>query len=61
MVSIEVEGKTPEEAIEKALDLLSATREKIKVDILDEGSKGLFGMIGSKQAKIKATLLEYEE
>ncbi len=61
MVSIEVEGKTPEEAIEKALDLLSASREKVKVEILDEGSKGLFGMIGSKQAKIKATLLDYSE
>lgn len=57
MVSIEVEGKTPEEAIEKALDVLGASREKVKVEILDEGSKGLFGMIGSKQAKIKATLL----
>jgi spoIIIJ-associated protein len=61
MVSIEVEGKTPEEAIEKALDMLSASREKVKVEVLDEGSKGLFGMIGSKQAKVKATLLELED
>lgn len=61
MVSIEVEGKTPEEAIEKALDLLGASRERVKVEILDEGSKGLFGMIGSKQAKIKASLLELDD
>lgn len=61
MVSIEVEGKTPEEAIEKALDVLGATREKVRVEVLDEGSKGLFGMIGSKQAKIRVTLLDYEE
>ncbi len=61
MVSIEVEGKTPEEAITKALERLDASREKVKVDILDEGSKGLFGMIGSKQAKIRATLLEVDE
>lgn len=58
MVSIEVEGKTPEEAIEKALDVLDAPREKVKVEVLDTGTKGLFGMIGSKQAKVKATLLE---
>jgi len=61
MVSIEVEGKTPEEAIKKALDVLGASREKVKVEILDEGSKGLFGMIGSKQAKIKATLLDSDD
>ena len=61
MVSIEVEGKTPEEAIEKALEVLDAPREKVKVEILDEGSKGLFGMIGSKQAKIKATLTDIDD
>jgi spoIIIJ-associated protein len=61
MVSIEIEGKTPEEAIEKALEVLDAPRERVKVEILDEGSKGLFGMIGSKQAKVRATLLEFAE
>ncbi len=61
MVSIEVEGKTPEEAIEKALNVLGAERERVKVEVLNEGSKGLFGMIGSKQAKIKATLLSSGE
>lgn len=61
MISIEVEGKTPEEAIKKALEVLDATRERVKVEVLDEGSKGLFGMIGSKQAKIKATLLELSD
>ncbi len=60
MISIEMEGKTPEEAIQKALEVLDAPREQVKVEILDEGSKGLFGMIGSKQAKIRATLLELE-
>jgi spoIIIJ-associated protein len=61
MVSIEVEGKTAEEAIEKALEVLDAPREKVKVEVLDEGTKGFFGMIGSKQAKVKATLLELSE
>jgi spoIIIJ-associated protein len=61
MVSIEVEGKTPEEAIEKALEVLDAPREKVKVEVLDEGTKGLFGMIGSKLAKVKATLLDLDD
>jgi spoIIIJ-associated protein len=58
MISIEVEGKTPEEAIKKALEVLDTTRDKVTIEVLDEGSKGLFGMIGSKQAKVRATLLE---
>jgi spoIIIJ-associated protein len=60
MISIEIEGKTPEEAIRKALEVLDTTRDKVKVEILDEGSKGLFGMIGSKLAKVRATLLELD-
>jgi spoIIIJ-associated protein len=61
MISIEMEGKTPEDAIKKALEVLDAPRERVKVEILNEGSKGLFGMIGSKQAKIRAELLEFDE
>lgn len=61
MISIEVEGKTPEEAIKKALEVLDTTRDKIKVEILDLGSKGLFGMIGNKQAKVRATLVEDDD
>jgi len=61
MISIEVEGKTPEEAIKKALEVLDTSRDKVKVEVLDEGSKGLFGMIGSKQAKVRATILEIDD
>ncbi|MEI8175449.1 MAG: Jag N-terminal domain-containing protein [Candidatus Omnitrophota bacterium] len=53
---IEVEGKTTKEAINKALQILGATRDKVEIKILCEESKGLFGMEGQKLAKVKVTL-----
>ena len=50
---IEVEGSTVEDAIEKAMEILSAPRDEIQVKIVSEEKKGLFGMKGAKPAKIK--------
>ena len=54
--SIESEGKTTKEAIEKALKVLGVTRDKVEIKILCEECKGLFGMEGQKLAKVKVTL-----
>lgn len=54
--SIETEAKTPEEAIEKALAILKVDREQVKVKILSEEEKGLFGMEGAHLAKVRVTL-----
>lgn len=54
--SIEIEAKTPEEAIEKALAILKVDREQVKVKILSEEEKGLFGMEGAHLAKVRVTL-----
>ena len=54
--SIEVEGKTVEEAIKKAVDILGASKNEIIVKIVCEEKRGLFGMEGAKPAKIIATL-----
>jgi spoIIIJ-associated protein len=56
--SIEIEGKTVEEAIKKALKELKAPRKKVKIEILTEEEKGLFGMPGAKLAKIRAQIIE---
>jgi spoIIIJ-associated protein len=56
--SIEVTGKTIDEAVESALRQLETTRDKVKVDIIDEGNKGLFGFIGNKEAKVRVTITE---
>ncbi|MCX7926901.1 MAG: Jag N-terminal domain-containing protein [Candidatus Omnitrophica bacterium] len=56
--SFEFEGKTVTEAIKKALKELGVKREEIRIEILREEEKGLFGMPGAKPAKIKITLLK---
>ena len=59
--SIEVEGKTTAEAIKKALKLLKLPRDKVKIEILADEEKGLFGMPGSKPAKIRASIINKEK
>jgi spoIIIJ-associated protein len=54
---IEVEAKTVTEAVKKALKELGLKRDKVKIEILREEEKGLFGMPGAKLAKIRATVL----
>ena len=54
MRTVEVTGKTIEEAIEKALVELGAKREEVEVEIIQQPRLG--GLIG--QAKIRVTLKE---
>ena len=54
---IETTGKTLEEAIKKALSQLQVRRKDVKIEILAEEKKGLFGLKGAKQAKIRATII----
>jgi len=53
---VEVEGKTVEDAIQKALQLLNASREEVTVKVVSEGKHGLFGMKGQKPAKVRVSL-----
>lgn len=52
----EIEGKTIDEAIEKACSEFGVPREKLNIEIVSEGSQGFFGL-GAKRAKIRARLL----
>jgi spoIIIJ-associated protein len=49
---IEKSAKTVDEAIELALSDLELTREAVEVEILEEASKGIFGLFGGKQARV---------
>ncbi len=60
MESIEIEGRTVEEAIKKALKQLKARRSEVEIKIVSEETKGLFGMPGAKPAKIRATAIRKE-
>jgi len=61
MESIEVEGSTVEIAIRKALRQLRLPRKAVKIEVLSEEEKGLFGMNGARPAKIKATVIPRKE
>lgn len=52
--SVEITAKTVDEAIEKAIAELKLDRSNIKVDVIDSGTKGIFG-IGAKDATVRVT------
>lgn len=61
MKTYESSAKTIEEAISAGLEALGVSISDVTVDILDEGSKGLFGLFGSRLAKVRLTAKEPEE
>jgi spoIIIJ-associated protein len=52
---LEFEGKNIENAIKKACDKLKIKEEKLKYDVISYGSTGIFGLVGTKKAKIRVT------
>lgn len=56
MRSIEVEGKNYDEALENALSQLNVTKDKVEVEVKEEGSKGLFNLFGAKPTKLRVTV-----
>ena len=56
--SIEISARTQEEAIASGLEQLGASISEVTIDILQEGSKGLFGLFGSRLAKVRLTMKE---
>ena len=58
MQEIEVSGKNIEEAISSGLKQLNCSKEDVEIKILDEGTTGLFGLMGAKPAKVLLTLKE---
>ncbi len=56
MDAIEIEAKNIDEAIGKACQEFNVPREKLNIEIISEGSTGFLGL-GSKKAKIKASIL----
>ena len=50
--SLEVIAPSVEEAISKGLGDLGLTESEVDIEVLDSGSKGLFGL-GSRQARIR--------
>lgn len=61
MKNYEATGKTYEEALENGLTALGATISDVDITVLEEGSKGLFGLFGSRPYKVRLTLKAVED
>jgi len=58
MPIIEFEGKTTEEAIEKACNHLHLAKDELKFEILSTGTSGIFGLLTGRKARIKVMVEE---
>ncbi len=61
MKTYEATGKTYEDALQAGLTALGATISDVTIDVLEEGSKGLFGLFGSRPYKVRLTLKAVED
>ena len=58
--TLEIIAPTIEEATQNGLDQLGLTRDEVDIEILDAGSRGLFGL-GGRQARIRLTMIAANE
>jgi spoIIIJ-associated protein len=54
--AVEKAGKTVEEAVSAALSELNASYDDVEIEVIEEASKGLFGFLGSRPAKVRVSL-----
>jgi spoIIIJ-associated protein len=54
--AVEKSGKTVEDAVRSALVELNAVYEDVEVEVIEEASKGFFGFLGSRPAKVRVIL-----
>jgi spoIIIJ-associated protein len=55
---IEFVGKTADDAVKQASRELGVAKDKLKYDVISYGSTGIFGLVGSKKAKIRVHSLD---
>jgi spoIIIJ-associated protein len=56
MKKLQASGKSVEEAIKNGLAQLGVKQDRVNVTVLEQPSKGLFGLIGARDAKVELTL-----
>jgi spoIIIJ-associated protein len=55
--TVEVSGRTVDQAIENALEELGVDRDQVETEVLAEGSRGILGL-GAEEARVRVTLIE---
>lgn len=55
MPSIEQSGRSVDEAVEAALKALGVSREEVEVEVLAKESRGLLGILGTTEARVRVT------
>lgn len=55
MDQVTLEKKTVEEAVAEALEILCVSRDDVVIEVLQEPQKGLFGLLGGKEARVRVT------
>jgi spoIIIJ-associated protein len=58
--TLEIIAASVEEAVQKGLEQLELPEDAVEVEVLDSGSRGLFG-IGGRHARIRLTIKEPEQ
>ena len=61
MKQYEFSARTQDEAVELGLQELGVSIADVDVQVIEEGSKGLFGLFGSRPVKVRLTLKDSEE
>jgi spoIIIJ-associated protein len=56
--SFEFEDKSVEKAIQKACEKLNIPKKDLKHDVISYGSTGIFGLVGTKKARIRVKMPE---
>jgi len=54
-------GKTVDEAVKNALDELDVAKDKVEIEVIQEPSKGIFGLFRTKVAKVRVTITDNPE
>ncbi len=58
MKSVEKVSRTKEEAVAEALEELGVKPDKVKIEVLEETSKGFLGLLGGKAVRVRVTVKE---
>ncbi|UVI30323.1 RNA-binding cell elongation regulator Jag/EloR [Paenibacillus spongiae] len=61
MKKIVASGKTIEDAVRNGLKELQVAEDRVEIKVVEQPSKGLFGLIGVKEAKVELTLIPEPE